>query len=89
MMFANDIFLIEERREDVEAKLELWRQTLERRGFRLSRSKTEYMECHFSGSTRGEGGGGGPGVITLDGKEISSSECFRYLGSIIQRNKDI
>ena len=73
---------MEDKREDVEAKLELWRQTLERRGFRLSRSKTEYMECHFSGSTRG----GGAGVITLDGKEISSTDCFRYLGSIIQRN---
>ena len=69
----------------MEAKLELWRQTLERRGFRLSRSKTEYMECHFSGSTRG----GGAGVITLDGKEISSNECFRYLGSIIQRNGEL
>ena len=81
MMFVDDIVLIEERREDVEAKLELWRQTLEQRGFRLSRSKTEYMEFQFSGSTRGAG------VITLDGKEISSSECFRYLGSIIQRNE--
>ena len=85
MMFADDIVLIEETREDVEAKLELWRQTLECRGFRLSRSKTEYMECHFSGSTRD----GGVGVITLDGKEISSTDCFRYLGSIIQRNGEL
>ena len=49
MMFADDIVLIDETKEGVESKLELWRQTLESRGFRLSRNKTEYMECKFSG----------------------------------------
>ena len=34
-------------KEGVNKKVELWRQTLEVRGFRLSRSKTEYMECKF------------------------------------------
>jgi len=29
-------------------RLETWRQALEAYGFRLSRSKTEYMECNFS-----------------------------------------
>ena len=28
--------------------LELWRSTLESQGFRLSRSKTEYLHCQFS-----------------------------------------
>jgi hypothetical protein len=27
--------------------LELWRRTLEAKGFRLRRSKTEYMKCDF------------------------------------------
>ncbi|KAL6573472.1 hypothetical protein OROHE_001931 [Orobanche hederae] len=44
----NDIVLIEEMKVEVQQKLELWRDTLEARGFRLSRSKTEYMECRFS-----------------------------------------
>ena len=48
MLFADDIILVDERRAGVNAKLELWRQTLESRGFRLSRTKTEYMECKFS-----------------------------------------
>jgi hypothetical protein len=35
--------------------LELWRRTLEAKGFRLSRSKTEYMKCDFSATTQEEG----------------------------------
>jgi hypothetical protein len=38
---------------EVDRKLELWRQTLESKGFRLSRTKTEYMRCGFS-TTRHE-----------------------------------
>ena len=41
MLFADDIVLIDEIKEGVNTKLELWRQTLE--CFRLSRSKIEYM----------------------------------------------
>ena len=48
MLFADDIVLIDETRARVNVKLELWRQTLESRGFTLSRVKTEYMECKFS-----------------------------------------
>ena len=44
MLFADDIVLVDETGARVNAKLELWRQTLESRGFRLSRSKTEYMQ---------------------------------------------
>ena len=48
MLFADDIILVNETRARVNAKLELWRQTLESRDFRLSRAKTEYMDCKFS-----------------------------------------
>jgi len=40
MLFADDIVLIDETRDGVNTKLERWRDTLEARGFRLSRSKT-------------------------------------------------
>ena len=40
MLFADDIVLVDETRAGVNAKLELWRQTLESRGFKLSRAKT-------------------------------------------------
>jgi len=48
MLFADDIVLIDESREGVNAKLEQWRDTLEVEGFRLSRLKTEYLHCRFS-----------------------------------------
>ena len=48
MLFADDVVL-------VNRKLELLRRTLESKGFRLSRTKTEYMMCDFS-ATRHEGG---------------------------------
>ena len=49
MLFADDIVLIDVTRHGVNDRLESWRHTLEVRGFRLSRSKTEYLHCCFSG----------------------------------------
>jgi len=56
MLFVDDIVLIDETRVGVYGKLERWRHTLEFRGFRTSRSKTEYLHCCFSGrqDARGE-----------------------------------
>ncbi|CAH9108779.1 unnamed protein product [Cuscuta europaea] len=84
MMFADDIVLIDETQSGLKAKLEVWRQTLENKSFKLSRSKTEYMECKFGGG-RSSGNSG----ITLDGKEIPVSYMFRYLGSIIQKDGEL
>ena len=51
----DDVVLVDESRAGVNRKLELWRRTLESKGFRLNRTKTEYMMCDFS-ATRHEGG---------------------------------
>jgi hypothetical protein len=61
MLFANDVMLIDESRIGVDQKLELWRQTLESKGFILSRTKTEYMRCQFSGENLNDGD------VSLDG----------------------
>jgi len=45
ILFADNIVLIDETREGVHTKLEWWRYTLEAKGLRLSRSKTEYLHC--------------------------------------------
>lgn len=39
------------------------------------------MECNFS-EVRGE-------AITLDGKIVKGSDCFRYLGAIIQNDGEL
>ena len=61
ILFADDVVLVDENRAGVNRKLELWRRTLESKGFRLSRTKTEYMMCDFS-ATRHE-----RGDVSLDG----------------------
>jgi len=83
MLFVDDITLIDETRQGVNDKLERWRHTLEFRGFRISRSKTEYLHYCFSGR------GDARGEVTLDGGSISKVDKFKYLGSIIQQNGDI
>ena len=65
MLFADDIVLVDETIAGVNVKLELWRQTLESRGFRLSRVKTEYMECKFSKQEIQN-----YSIVRLDGQEI-------------------
>ena len=84
MLFADDIVLVDETKAGVNVKLELWRQTLESRGFRLSRFKTEYMECKFN-----KQGIRDYSIVRLDGQEIPMSSHFKYLGSIIQKDGEI
>lgn len=48
MLFIDDVVLIDETREGVNDKLEIWRQNLECKDFRLSRTKMEYLECKRS-----------------------------------------
>ncbi|KAI5090185.1 hypothetical protein C0J45_20320 [Silurus meridionalis] len=77
MMFADDIVICGESSEQVEKSLERWRYALERRGMKVSRSKTEYMcvnerECS--------------GVVQLQEEEEEKVEEFRYLGSTVQIN---
>ena len=43
MLFADNIVICEETRKEVELRLESWKYALERRGMKVSRSKTEYL----------------------------------------------
>ena len=42
MLFADDIVICKETREEVDRRLKCWRYALERREMKVSRSKTEY-----------------------------------------------
>ncbi|KAK3534319.1 hypothetical protein QTP86_014230, partial [Hemibagrus guttatus] len=77
MMFADDIVICSESREQVEENLERWRFALERRGMKVSRSKTEYM-CVNERE--------GSGTIRLQGEEVKKVQEFKYLGSTVQSN---
>ncbi|XP_015162155.1 uncharacterized protein [Solanum tuberosum] len=84
MLFADDIVLIDETRDRVNARLEVWRQTLESKGFRLSRTKTEYLGCKFSDALDEA-----DVDVRLATQIIPKKESFKYLGSVIQESGDI
>ncbi|XP_060184057.1 uncharacterized protein LOC132613816 isoform X1 [Lycium barbarum] len=84
MLFADDIVLIDETRSGVNAKLEDWRHTLESKGFKLSRTKTEYLECKFSETPQEVGV-----EVRLGAQAIQKKSSFKYLGSIMQGNGEI
>ena len=44
MLFADDIVLSRQNHRKLEDNLEIWRNILERRGLKVSRSKTEYLK---------------------------------------------
>ncbi|KAK3534886.1 hypothetical protein QTP70_000908, partial [Hemibagrus guttatus] len=75
MMFADDIMICSESREQVEENLERWR--FERRGMKVSGSKTEYM-CVNERE--------GSGTVRLQGEEVKKVQEFKYLGSTVQSN---
>ena len=56
MFFASDIVLMDESHETgsgLNAKLKIWRDNLELKGFQVTRIKTKHMECKFSKSIKG------------------------------------
>lgn len=87
MLFVDDTVLIDEMRNGVNTKLEVWRQTLETKGLQLSRTKTEYVKCKFSDVMHEV-----DVEVRLDTRNIPKSDKFKYLGSIIEgsgENNDI
>jgi hypothetical protein len=70
MLFADDMVLIGESRTGVDQKLELWRQTLKSKCFRLSRTKIKYMMCQFSGNNLDDED------VSLDGQVVPMNDTF-------------
>ncbi|KAD6796640.1 hypothetical protein E3N88_07536 [Mikania micrantha] len=83
MLFTDDIVLVAENEEDLNARLEEWRLALESKGLRISRSKTEYLYCNFSGSIEEEN------YVTIGDQEVPKTTKFKYLGSFVQSDGDI
>ena len=83
MFFADGVVLVDESSIGIDIKLELWRKTLELKGFRFSWTKTEYMRCDLSGARADDGD------VRLDGQVMPKKDTFRYLGSMLQWDGEI
>ena len=77
MLFADDIVICEEIREKVERRLESWKYALERRGMKVSRSKTEYL-C-INGRNDDE-------AVKMEDAKGPRVKEFKYLGSTVQES---
>ena len=79
MLFADDMVLAAETKEEANSKLEEWREALKGKGLRISRTKTEYLRCNFRGTTSI-----GEPNVTIGGEVVARTSKFNYLGSVIQ-----
>ena len=77
MLFADDIVICEETREEVERRLESWKYALERRGMKVSRSKTKYLCIN---------GGNDDETVKMEDTKVPRVKEFKYLGSTVQES---
>ena len=77
MLFVDDIVICKETREEVERRLEYWKYALERRGMKVSRSKTEYLCIN---------GGNDNETVKMEDTKVPRVKKFKYLGSTVQES---
>ena len=77
MLFADDIVICEETREEVVRRLESWKYALERRGMKVSRLKTEYLCTN---------GGNDDETVKIEDTKMPRVKEFKYLGSTVQES---
>ena len=65
MLFADEIILSRQNHRELEENLEIWRNALERKGLKVSRSKTEYLRV--GGLDDGE-------ELKLQGEKVESKK---------------
>ena len=74
MLFADNIVLCRQNHWKLEKSLEIWRNALERRGLKVSRSKTKYLRV---------GGVDDEEELKLQGEKVKRAKNFKYLGSTV------
>ena len=74
ILFADDIVLSRQNHRNLEDDLEMWRNALERRGLKVSRSKTEYLQA--GDVDDGE-------ELKQQREKVKKAKNFKYLGSIV------
>ena len=77
MLFEDDIVLSRQNHRKLEEDLEIWRNALERRDLKVSRSKTEYLRV--GGLVDGE-------EFKLQGEKVKRTKNFKYLGSTVSND---
>ena len=74
VLFADDIVLSRQNCRELEDDLDMWRNARERRGLKVSRSKTEYLKA--GDVEDGE-------ELKLQGEKVKKAKNFKHLGSTV------
>ena len=77
MLFADDIVICEDTREEVGQRLESWKYALERRGMKVSRSKNKYLWIN---------GGNNNKTVKMEDTKVPRVKEFKYLRSTVQES---
>ena len=77
MLFSDDIVICKETREEVERRLESWRYASERRGMKVSTSKTKYLCIN---------GGNDDKTVKMENTKVPRVKEFKYLGSMVEES---
>ena len=77
VLFADDIVLSRQNHRELEDDQEMWKNALERRGLKVSRSKTEYLKA--GDVDHGQ-------ELKLQGEKLKRAKTFKYLGSTVSSN---
>jgi hypothetical protein len=73
LLYADDVMLAAEKKEDLERDVQKWKDTLDRFGLRLNLKKTEYMPHGIQPIED----------LMIDGNPLPISTHFKYLGSTL------
>ena len=77
MLFADDIVIFEKTGEEVKRRLECWSYALERKGMKVSKSKTKYL-C-INGRNDDE-------TVKMEDTKVPRAKEFKYLESTVQES---
>ncbi|EYC40923.1 hypothetical protein Y032_0589g369 [Ancylostoma ceylanicum] len=79
LLYADDVMLASEQKEDLERQTQAWSERLARFGLRLNVKKTECMTTNLDE----------PSTIQVDGNDLRRTGYFKYLGSTLSADGNL
>ncbi|EYC44065.1 hypothetical protein Y032_0473g2104 [Ancylostoma ceylanicum] len=79
LLYADDVMLTSEQKEDLERQTQAWSERLARFSLRLNVKKTEYMMTNLDEHS----------TIQVDGNDIRRTDYFKYLGSTLSADGNL
>jgi hypothetical protein len=76
MLYADDLCILAESKEDMENRVREWQEVLERNGLKVNERKTEVMVCSKKASELVD-------IVDRSGAQFKQVSRFKYLGSVV------